>query len=625
MISQTFFKLTAVLSTCIFLSGISMESTKKSTYTIPDNAIPNNVDHNLHRPLYNADVTQLTTAINTNKPFVALSILKQIINQIPNYTQDNINNLVLLIKDYTERLYTNELIGLYLFGTLAKHKDILLQIEEIYAKKLNNPGGTELTTKSTKRLVAEEILATQETLQPVSNFASDIQKKIDTIAQARVLKHLDENKVAIGVDNKTLKKSVDQWGIQFIKRVKATIATKNVDELNRLWEANFNDNHKQFKVREIQIRDRIIEQLEKAHADTKEIRWFKKHTTQLVYKKEPQIPLKSQAQTDKSQTDQLLDELKRDELKKEFVETVTATLRELKVAHDHKSIVKSVDDLANIFQTEICALNKSDITNIKFAIDEKMRYLYQDCLLGSHGNGEQKLQLDIFDICSDKLIGLGALLRAQLGESEEATQKYIQDAQEQKKVCLFEIKVIRDSGKIADSKDISIWKDVAQTKLISDVERQNEAAIQKTIQANFNASTVPQLAEHYDEIINNIKESCGNGKDNANADWLNKHEKLFIPINKPYDIPVPPAPPGTKTGITQLLSSIYKTGKDHWILSSFGIAIILVGIYSIWEEWNTEDEAENDNKPADEKKEAHNKDNEQKNEAASAEKQTKVA
>lgn len=137
MTSQTFLKLTTLLSAFIFLSGVvAMEPQKRSM-----NAIYAEIRDNQARysNTYKYDAIDLMRSRKANNFANTVSILEQMADNIPNYNQEDVRNLLSLIQSYEEELYTNELIGLNLFGTLAKHKDILCQIQARCSAKLNAP------------------------------------------------------------------------------------------------------------------------------------------------------------------------------------------------------------------------------------------------------------------------------------------------------------------------------------------------------------------------------------------------------------------------------------------------------------------------------------------------------
>jgi hypothetical protein len=116
MISQTFLKLTTLLSIFVFLSNSAMEPQKRSVNDIYTK-VGNNLD--LHGDMYKSDLIELRSSMSANIFAKTIAILEQMADNISSYTQEDKNNLLALTQIYAQELYHNELIGFNAIGTLT--------------------------------------------------------------------------------------------------------------------------------------------------------------------------------------------------------------------------------------------------------------------------------------------------------------------------------------------------------------------------------------------------------------------------------------------------------------------------------------------------------------------------
>lgn len=616
MSSKTFFKLTTLFSTFIFLSGVAMEPEKRSTEDIC-NEITIQMDS--YSENYKLDLTELIHLIKASNFAHAVSILEQIANNIQNYTQEDTNNFLLLVQSYRQDLYKNELIGLAPFGTLANHKSILRHIKVACLQKLDaknepvkqdatEPKITKKSRFSKKASINEPIIEEKQNLESVDSFALGIQTDINTIAHARIFGDLQQKNVPIDISSEQLNSAMHTWTMELLKALDKAREKKSrkgcKEAVTHLWQANFNNNHAHFKAREERLYTLIIETLEENKAATHEIEWFRSCISKLVYKKEIHPTLKSNAKKQKDEPTKKSTTTKTAAPKaapkaNPLAQKVNTVLARLNSATEHDAIMKILDELPAILEREDAStLKEADKINVKFDIDESVLRIYKSCILGLYGKSEQKLQLHIFETCADKLIAFGTYLRTQLKESNKEVNTYADKANKQKDNNLYTIKVIRDSEKIAHENDIKQWKTIVQDQLASQVGGQNLPGIEKTIQANFNADKTPHLAEEYENIVPDIYEQKNMGK--TWPKWLKKNKKSF---RKPNGAGVQNGPGGADEQPQMPFHSFYKTCKDHWVLSSLALSAVIAGIYYIWEECTTEDESEEDQGKADKKEE----------------------
>lgn len=630
MTSQTFLKLTTLLSAFIFLSGVvAMEPQKRSM-----NAIYAEIRDNQARysNTYKYDAIDLMRSRKANNFANTVSILEQMADNIPNYNQEDVRNLLSLIQSYEEELYTNELIGLNLFGTLAKHKDILCQIQARCSAKLNAPNEAaaqdiipepEITQKSRSSRKSPENAPVEKKLdlEAVDTLTEKLQKKINVIARARILGDLQQQNVPIAESPESLNKATNIWSEELVKALKKAIEAKNEKLVNRLWQANFNDNHAHFKAREKELYGKIVQRLEKDNIDESDIKWFSGPVAKLVYKKEAEFALKSKPKP--SVDTPTMAEKSADgpakpttaKAKPEInatVQGIMAALRQLKNAHADDAIMAALQKLSDIQIAD--AITPGESIVLKNDIGKTMNHVYQNCMLGLYGDNTQKIQLNIFDMCADRLIAFGTRLRTQLKEPNIEIDTYVNNALKQKQAFLYEIKVIRDAEKIATEQDVATWKTIMQGKLSADIEQQNADAIQKTIDANFDASKNPLLAENHAHIVQNVKNMFNGGKDKANSAWINNHAKNFTPSqgNAGQGIPNEPAAPNNPAEPNipngpaapnmpnngPAKQSFCQTCKDHYVLSSLALITVIAGAYCLWEEYCTEDDSTDKEKPA---------------------------
>ncbi len=603
MLFQKFFKLTTLLSTFVFLSGIiAMEPQKRSMNDIYAE-IGTNIK--LYSDMYRSDLSELIPAISSNKFTNAVAILEAMADNTPNYTQEDKNNLLSLVQSYATELYTNELIGLNPFGTLTKHKEILCYINAqcTPTPNLNDALDTpdteqpEVSKKSRRTIKKNAPVVKIQTVEIVDNFALDIQTNIDTITQARKVAPLHQNDTSIG-DKATINKAIRQWFSEFIIILKKALANKDENLLNRLWHANFNNDCLQFKARESALKDLIITTLQKDNIDEASITWLTSRITKLVYKKETKLTLKSKAvqQVAKPVIKPVSEKPKVNALSKR----INTILTELNNTTDHNNVMEILEQFSAIFNLsskyrstleekdiptltaeDLATLTTDDINTIKFNIDETIGRIYQNCLLGLYDNGEQKLQLHIFDTCAEALIDFNTQLRKQRKESDKDIDTYFNNANKRKQDSLYGIKVIRDTEKIASAQEVKEWKMVIQDRLSSQLEGQNALAIKKTIQANFDASKNPLLAEQYENIVPVIYNQKNTGA--TWPVWLTKNKQIFEQpkIAQKNGQPIPS-------------NGIFQTCNDHWMLGSLALAAIVTGIYYVLEQCYAEDEDEDE-------------------------------
>lgn len=614
MMSQKFLKLTTLLSAFVFLSGIAMEQTRsvKDIYR----EIEDNQDRYSNR--YKLDLSQLMPSIRSNNSVNTVAILEQMTDNIPHYTRTDVHNFLLLVQSHEEALYTNELIGLSPFGTLAKHKNILCHIKAHCIAKLNLPDEAathdsaeepEISKKSrtTKKSLETAPVEKQHNQDAINTLSAEMQEKINVIAHARILGDLQQKNVPLDVSPQLLNSAIKKWQTKFFASIEKAIETRNEQALNDLWQANFNNNHAHFKAREEELYKLIIQRLEKDNVNAYSIKWFRERVAKLVHQKETQFTLKSQPKRAESKpTNELNPSPVKAPIKKPnpqinaSTQKIRTALNQLKSATTYDAIMTTLKELSDI---QIAGtFTSGESINLKNEIEEIVRHVYQNCILGLYG--DQKLQLDIFNTCADRLIALSAELRKQLKESDEEIEAYVNNAHKDKQSGLYEIKVICDAEIITPEEDIATWKTIIQGKLSAEIERRNASAIQKIVDANFNASKNPLLAKKHDEIIGNVKTMFDGGKDKANATWMGNNEKIFAPSDKAAEQGVPNGPTGQQPQVNEAPNgmpepTLYQTCKNHWMLSSFALAAIVAGVYYLWEEYYTENEEadeENDGK-----------------------------
>jgi len=673
MTSQSFLKLPALLTIFVSITGVAMESnvtSKQSTVAqsasysakivsqsspatkdrMADKSedgqkrsvdalyaeIRNNLDR--YSDIYKWDIIDLRKEIRANNFANIVSILEQMADKIPNYSQEDVRNFVSLIENYAEELYTNELIGLHPFGTLAKHQNILCHIQVVCNAKLNAtnevaaPDATaepEIIQKSRsiKKSFENDPVEKKQNLTVVNDLAEKLQKKINVIAHARILGDLQQKNVSIDVAPKALNNPIKKWNTQLIKALKDAIIKKDATLINRLWHANFNDNHAHFKAREKDLYDDIVQRLKKDTTIKKEdISWFREHVSKLIHKKEVHFTLKSKTSTQpdkqenkstdesksssfaeasdfaKASTDKSADrsstskpgDNKPTQPQMSAAHTIMITLNRLKNAVTYDAILETLQHVSELQITD--TFTTSESVAIKNEIEEAKRRIYQNCMLGLYGNQEQKLQLNIFDMCAYELTVLRTQLSKHLKESDKEIENYTNQADKSRQQCLYEIKVIRSPEKIdtknekdgaawkSRDRDMATWKTIVQDRLSAEVERQNAPAIQKIADANFEATKTPLLAENHADIIQNMKHMF-NG-DKANSDWMNNHANVFIP-SQPQDGVMPNQPAGNNPPPS---TSFYQTCKNHWVLSSLALGALMTCMYCLWEEWYAQDE-----------------------------------
>jgi len=536
---------------------------------------------NLYSPAYQSDVLELLRSIQANKNTKA--VLEQMADNIPNYTQEDATALLSLVQSYKKELYINELIGLNQFGFLAKHKNVLCFIQAQCTQKLNTnvdlpvTGEAEITKKS--RSFKNTPVKKKRNLEANDHLASDIQEEINTIAFARILGDLTQKNVPTDVSPQTLNKAKNKWFAAFYARLKQAIEARNEELLNRLWQANFNDNFAHFKAHEIDVHTTIIEKLKKDNIDTENIEWFNKQYRKQLNKKEINPTLKSKNVKPAQGTPPI-----EKPTINPLAQGISHILTRLNNTLVPDAIMVILEEISLLTQTnDLLTLKEADVITIKFEIDETIRRIYQNCILGVYGNNEQRIQIDIFDTCTDRLIAFGTQLRIQHKVSVKEIDTYVNDANKLKQACLYNIKVIRDTEKIAVTDDIARWKTIIKDKLASQLEGQDAAGIQKTIHANFDAHKNPQLAEEYENIVPSIYNQKNKG--DTWPVWLANNKKYFEqPTLKgqPGNIPVPLIP----------CNKIYQACKDYWMLGSLALTVVVAGLYYAWEEWDAQDEDE---------------------------------
>lgn len=577
MVSQTFLKLTTLLSVFIFLSGNAMKPQRSIGEICAE--VKNNV--NLYGDIYKSDLAELIASIRENTFAKTIAILEQMADNTANYTDEDKNNLLAFVQTYAQELYRNELIGFNAVGTLTKHKNILCHINAQCRPTLNpnNENDTQtakqsVISKKSHSPVKKNIgVEKKQTLEPVDTFATGIQTNINTIIHARTLAHLRQNNIDAG-DDAAINKSTKKWFAEFLIAIQDAVTKQDKNLLNDLWRANFNNNTLHFKARETEIKDSVLKKLQKNNTDEASITWFIIHVNQIVYAKEtkPIVTLKSRTKP------QVTESVVKPTPAPQVIplsQKIISTLMQLNHATELDTITEILNNLTTIFNSEARnTLKNADIATLKFEIEESMNGIYQNCLLGLYGNHEQKLQQHVFEICADQLILLNTQLSIQLKESDKVINTYVNNANKRKQAFLYEIKVIRDAEKVATPEEVKIWETVINDRLSSQLEGQNGPALQKTIEANFDASKTPLLAEQYKTIVPSIYNQKNTGT--TWPKWLEENKHIFKkPGVQMDDVPT---------------DSILQVFKNHWILSSCALAVVVAGIYYAWEQCYGEDE-----------------------------------
>jgi hypothetical protein len=532
--------------------------------------------------LYTEHLKQLVLSINSRNHDKCFAVLNQMADAIANYTDNDIEHVLLVVQSYKERLYAQELIGLIPIGSLAHYKNLLCDIQDQCTKKINRRNTPEpkietedfITKKS--RSVKKNNATTDKS--PIQRNACDleleIQNNINTIRHARILAHFRQDNTLVG-DVNTINQAIKaEWFPTFLNEVKEAVLKKDALRLEQVWHANFNNNCLHFKRREAEIKDNLVTKLKKDGINNELIGWFYKNSN-TVGKKEF-----SEAYLKKISTEE-------NPKKTDSAPTILRVLRSLKNITKDDELASLLVELPKIELSGTFSASQSII--IKSEIDQTLDHIYQSCMLGLYADKSQEAQLHIFDMCANALISFSSKLRKHLNESDETIQSYLEDAYKLKESCLYQIKIIQDKSEYADngnkqtekiitSNDLAAWKTIIQTRLTSEINRQNSVGVQEIMRSNFDPRKNPVLTETYEDILNTIKNMHNEERDKSTADWIKNNEKFFTKPN----VQMPDQHPESQ--------SVFQACKNHWMLCSVAMIAVTAGIYYLWEKWHASDE-----------------------------------